>query len=155
MWITLSVKEASMGTKCVNLTGLAEKKIFSKKKRVELKRGPWKWYYKSGQLKDSIFYSDFGLPTGLETKYASDGSILETIDYGSSMNFKIRERNWLTTIAKDYTRTYYHKTPNVPRQTMVYLNKKKHGTWKTFDLYGKVLKEKIYENGKLISTKKY
>ncbi len=135
--------------------GQAVQKIFSKKKRVELKRGAWKWYYKNGQLKDSVFYSDLGLPTGIATKYFSDGSIQEQIDYGTSTNFKIRERNWLTTIAKDYSRTYYYKNPNVPKKTTYYLNKKKSGTWKTFDTSGKLLSEKVYENGKLQSSKKY
>jgi hypothetical protein len=80
--------------------GEAIQKVYSKKKRVELKRGPWKWYHRNGQLKDSVFYTDAGLPTGVETLYNSDGSIHQTIDYGTSTNFIIRERNWLTTIAK-------------------------------------------------------
>ena len=76
--------------------GQAVQKIYSLKKRVELKKGPWKWYYRNGRVKDSLFYSDFGLPTGIETRYNSDGTISETIDYGTSTNFKIRDKNWLT-----------------------------------------------------------
>ena len=135
--------------------GQAVQKIFSKKKRVELKRGPWKWYYKNGQLKDSIFYTDLGLPSGIETRYYHDGSISEIVDYGNSTNFIIRERNWLTTIAKDYTKTYYHKSPNVPRKKTSYLNKKKSGTWQSFDKNGKLVSEKVYKNGRLISSQKY
>lgn len=128
------------------------KKFIVRKKRVELKRGPWKWYHRNGQLKDSVFYTDAGLPTGIETLYNSDGSIHQTIDYGTSTNFIIRERNWLTTIAKDYTRTYYYKTPNIPKKTQVYKNKKKDGVWKTYDTNGKVISEKTYSKGKLISN---
>ena len=135
--------------------GQAVQKIFSKKKRVELKRGPWKWYYRNGQVKDTLFYSDMGLPTGVETKYSSDGKILETIDYGTSTNFIIKERNWLTTIAKDYTRTYYYKNPNIPKETNTFLNKKRNGVWQTFDKTGKVIYERKYEKGRLISETKY
>lgn len=135
--------------------GQAVQKIYSKKKRVELKRGPWKWYYKNGQVKDSLFYSDMGLPTGVETKYRSDGSIAEKIDFGTSTNFIIKERNWLTTIAKDYTRIYYFKNPNIPRETTTFLNRKKSGLWQKFDTNGKLVSEKKYERGKLISEKKY
>jgi antitoxin component YwqK of YwqJK toxin-antitoxin module len=135
--------------------GQAVQKIYSKKKRIELKRGPWKWYFRNGQVKDSAFYSDFGLPTGIEIKYNSDGSLHEKIDYGTSTNFKIRERNWLTTIAKDYTRTFYHKGLNTPKKTVTYLNKKKEGTWQKFDTKGNLIWEKTYSSGKLISSKKY
>ncbi|HRH03441.1 MAG TPA: hypothetical protein PLN13_09150 [Bacteroidia bacterium] len=132
--------------------GEAIQKVFSKKKRVELKRGPWKWYHRNGQLKDSVFYTDAGLPTGVETLYNSDGTIHQTIDYGTSTNFIIRERNWLTTIAKDYTRTYYYKAPNIPKKTQVYKNRKKDGVWKTYDTNGKVISEKSYSKGKLITN---
>ena len=135
--------------------GLAVQKVFSKKKRVELKRGPWKWYYRNGQVKDSVFYTDLGLPTGIAIKFNNDGTILEKTDYGTSLNFKIRERNWLTTIAKDYTKTYYYKEPNIPQKKVTYLDKKKSGNWQYFDKNGKLISEENYENGKLISSIKY
>ena len=135
--------------------GQAVQKIYSLKKRVELKKGPWKWYYRNGKVKDSLFYSDFGLPTGVEVKYNSDETIFEKIDYGTSTNFKIKDKNWLKAIPKDYTRTFYHKEPNIPKKTVTYLNKKKHGTWQNFDKNGNLTSEKIYENGKLKSIKKY
>lgn len=128
--------------------GQAVQKIYSKKNRVELKRGAWKWYYRSGQLKDSVFYNDMGLPQGIALHYRRNGTIAEAVDYGTSTNFKVRERNWLVAIPKDYSRTSYYENPNVPRKTEHYLNKKKDGLWQKFDEEGKVIEAVRYSKGK-------
>ncbi|MBL0047209.1 MAG: hypothetical protein IPP32_03830 [Bacteroidetes bacterium] len=131
--------------------GQAVQKIYSNKNRIELKKGPWKWYYKNGQLKDSIFYSDMGLPSGIEIRYRKNGTISQLVDYGTSTNFKVKERNWLLTIPLDYTITYYFEKPNIPQRVEVFVNQKKSGKWQKFDKSGKLISEKNYVKGKLIS----
>ena len=133
--------------------GQIVQKIFSLKKRLELKRGVWKWYYRNGQVQDSVFYSDYGFPRGIETRYHYNGTIYMKLDYDTSTNFKIKQRSKLWVIPKDYSQTYFYRSPNIPKRTQVFLNGKKHGSWKYFDKKGNPVKEKMYEKGKLISMK--
>ncbi len=134
--------------------GQAVQKIYSLKKRIELKRGPWKWYYRNGKVKDSVFFSDMGLPIGVELRYHSNGSIDEKVDYDTSTNFTIKERNWLIAIPRDYTKITYYKEPNIPRRIEVFVNKKKSGTWEYFDRNGTLIKKRNYVKGKLVSLQK-
>ena len=133
--------------------GLAVQKIYSKKNRIELKRGACKWYYRTGQLKDSIFYNDMGLPTGTALRYRKNGTISEKIDYGTSSNFKVKERNWLVAIPQDYSITTYLEKPNVPQKREVFKARKKDGVFQYFDLNGNVIEERKFSKGKRLKNK--
>lgn len=129
------------------------------------KEGEIYTYYKNGQVKDMVTYSD-GLPNGKKIHYFESGKVNFVIDYKSAgyglENANISVTKYLfcanpkgEVLLDSGNGTFYEydAEENVTQEGVV-LNSLPDGTWKGYENNRLAFKE-VYKNGNMISGERY
>lgn len=103
------------------------------------KEGKWTEYYDNGNLKNEIFYTD-GIKDGVDIAYYENGKIKSSAEYKKGL--------------KNGAYKEYNESPYVLLTESSYKDDRLDGIYKGYN-EGKIWRDCIYKDGKLISEKQY
>lgn len=120
--------------------------------------GHYKEFYENGVLKKECFYNN-GVMQGVERRFFENGRLLESVNYNSGNFNGVRNVYWENGMLKEVNNfyngiltgetTYFYSNGKIRKTIKFDSSGRKNGVWKDYNSSGELIKQIIYENGKL------